>query len=115
MGFSKFGYYDGTGNADGPFIYTGFKPAYLLIKGITVGNNWILWDNTRTPVNECDNVYYPDLQQANATSGNDMDLLSNGFKIRGTNSNYNGDYIYAYWAFAEHPFIGDGTNPCPAR
>ena len=113
-GYSKFGFYEGNGSSQGPFVNLGFKPAWLLIKGINIGNNWILWDNQRSPFNERDKVYYPDLQQAQTTSGNDMDFLANGFKCRGTNSNYNGSYKYAYWAFAEHPFIGDGTNPCTA-
>ena len=114
-GYSKFGTYLGNGSSNGPLINTGFKPAYLLIKAINNGSPWILWDNTRTPFNECDNVYYPNIQDANATSGNDMDLLSDGFKCRGSAQDYNSSYVYAYWAFAEHPFLGDGTNPCTAR
>ena len=114
-GYFKTGSYSGNGNSDGPFIYTGFKPAFVMIKGYNIGNNWIVWDNKRSVINPCDNVIYPDLTQAETTSGNDLDFLSNGFKCRGTNSNYNGSYIYLYWAFAEHPFVGDGTNPVTAR
>jgi len=114
-GFSKFGRFSGNNNADGPFIYTGFKPAFVMIKGYTIGNNWIIWDNKRSVINPCDNVLYTDLSQAETTSGNDLDFLSNGFKCRGTNSNYNGSYDYLYWAWAEHPFVGDGTSPVTAR
>tara|TARA_R100001015_G_C4613246_1_gene168885 strand:- start:43 stop:1080 length:1038 start_codon:yes stop_codon:yes gene_type:complete len=114
-GFSKFGRFSGNNNANGPFIYTGFKPAFVMIKGYTIGNNWIIWDNKRSVINPCDNVLYPDLDQAEATSGNDLDFLSNGFKCRGTNSNYNGSYDYLYWAWAEHPFVGDGISPVTAR
>jgi hypothetical protein len=114
-GFSKFGRFTGSNDTDGPFIYTGFKPAFVMIKGYTIGNNWIVWDNKRSTFNPCDNVLYPDLDQAETTSGNDLDFLSNGFKCRGSNSNYNGSYDYLYWAWAEHPFIGDGTSPVTAR
>ena len=116
-GFSKFGLYFGNGGSNGPTVFTGFKPLLLIIKcASNAGTNWIMWDNKRSSINPCDNVLYPDLSQAEATSGNDMDFLSNGFKCRGTNSNYNGsDRSYIYMAFAEHPFLGDGTNPCTAR
>ena len=115
-GFSKFGSYSGNGSADGPFIYTGFRPAWLMIKCTSHGNNWIMWDNKRSVINPCDNVLYPDLTQAETTSGNDLDFLSNGFKCRGTNSNYNGSSrTYIYMAFASHSFVGDGTNPVTAR
>ena len=116
-GFSKIGLYKGNGSANGPYVYTGFKPSFLLVKCLSPsGRNWILWDNKRSLINPCDNVLYPDLSQAETTSGNDMDFLSNGFKPRGTNSNYNeSSRNYTYMAFAEHPFIGDGTNPVTAR
>ena len=114
-GFSKFGKYTGTGNADGTFIYTGFKPAFVMIKGYTIGTPWIIWDNKRSPFNPGDNVVYPNITDAEATSGNDIDILSNGFKARGTAQDYNGSYTYLYMAWAEHPFVGDGTNPVTAR
>ena len=114
-GYSKAGKYTGNGNADGPFIHTGFKPKLVMIKGLNIGNNWIVWDTERSKINPCDDALYWDLTQAAATSGNDLDILSNGFKCRGTNSNYNGSYSYGFLAFAERPFIGDGVNPCTAR
>ena len=115
-GYFKTDYYLGNGNANGPFVYTGFKPSLVIIKGWNIGNNWIVWDNKRSLFNPCDNVFYPDLSQAETTSGNDLDFLSNGFKCRGTNSNYNGSYTYIYWAFAEHPFIGSSSiSPVTAR
>ena len=116
-GYSRIGKYTGNGSSQGPMVYTGFKPSFLLVKCISPsGTNWILWDNTRSPINPCDNVLYPDLSQAETTSGNDMDFLSNGFKPRGTNGNYNtSSRNYTFMAFAKHPFIGDGTNPVTAR
>ena len=115
-GFSKFGKFIGNGNADGSFIYTGFKPSLVIIKSSSHGNNWIMWDNKRSVINPCDNILYPDLTQAETTSGNDLDFLSNGFKCRGTNTNYNGSSrTYVYMAFASHPFVGDGTSPVTAR
>ena len=114
-GYSRAGKYSGNGNADGQFIYTGFKPKLIMIKGLNIGNNWIVWDTERSKINPCDDALYWDLAQAAATSGNDLDILSNGFKCRGTNSNYNGSYSYGYLAFAENPFVGDGTNPTTAR
>ena len=116
-GYSRIGKYTGNGSSQGPMVYTGFKPSFLLVKCLSPGGtNWILWDNARSRINPCDNVLYPDLSQAETASGNDMDFLSNGFKPRGTNGNYNtSSRNYTYMAFAEHPFIGDGTNPVTAR
>ena len=114
-GFSKFGRYTGSNDSDGPFIYTGFKPAFVMMKGYTIGTPWIIWDNKRSTFNPCDNVLYPNITDAEATSGNDLDILSNGFKPRGSAQDYNGSYDYLYFAWAEHPFIGDGTSPVTAR
>ncbi len=105
-GFSKFGSYTGNGAADGPFIYTGFKPRWVLIKDTTGANNWNLVDTARSTYNPVDSIL-----QANSSSGESgfasqpIDIVSNGFKIRTTvaNSNTSGNtYIYA--AFAEMPF-----------
>jgi hypothetical protein len=114
-GYSLTGSFTGNGNANGSFVYTGFKPKLVMIKGLNIGNNWIVWDSERSKFNPCDDALYWDLSQAAATSGNDLDIYSNGFKCRGTNSNYNGSYIYGFLAFAENPFVGDGTNPTTAR
>ena len=118
-GFSKFGKYTGNGSSDGPFIYTGFRPAWVMIKCFsTSGNGWTIHDNKRMPFNgsSTETTLYASSSQAEQTSGGNLiDFLSNGFKLRGTNTNLNGSRTYIYMAFAEHPFVGDGTNPVTAR
>ena len=105
--YSAFGSYVGNGSSDGPFIYTGFKVAWLLIKNVdTSGETWTIHDSTRDVGNPAEHRLLPnsDGQESTGTSARFKDLLSNGFKIRGTSGeqNTNGEtYIYA--AFAEHP------------
>ena len=104
-GFSAFGSYTGNGSTDGPFVYTGFKPAYVLYKRTNAsGNHWGVMDSTRDPSNVAD-AYLQASSTAAESSTAIMDFLSNGFKLRiaadGTNGN-GSTYIYA--AFAEHPF-----------
>jgi hypothetical protein len=104
-GFSKFGSYTGNGSTDGPFVYCGFKPAFLLTKCTSTANgHWILWDSSRTPTNLATTALTPNNSWAD-TTGFDVDLLSNGFKQRDTETSLNLDgetYIFA--AFAESPF-----------
>jgi hypothetical protein len=103
-GYSAFGSYTGNGSTDGPFIYTGFRPKFVLFKVSTQSINWIIYDTARNTYNTMDLQLYPNLSNAE-TSGANLDILSNGFKIRssGTGINSNTDtYIYA--AFAENPF-----------
>jgi hypothetical protein len=106
-GYSRFGSYVGNGSTDGPFVYTGFRPAFILTKDITTGSFW--WemvDSARSSFNPSNKTLYANVSDAEYTSsGYDKDLLSNGFKIRGTNGGQNtsgSTYIYA--AFAESPF-----------
>jgi len=103
-GYSSFGSYTGNASTDGPFVYTGFRPAWVLVKRTDAANNWILWDTTRNTYNQIDDNLYPD---SAAAENNDpgIDALSNGFKIRGTAlfSNASGG-TYIYMAFAENPF-----------
>lgn len=117
-GFSAFGSYTGNGAADGPFISTGFKPAFVLVKrSSAAGNDWFIWDTARNTYNVATTVLSPN--QAYAESGigsQSIDLLSNGFKLRDSSANKNGSgstYIYA--AFAENPFGGENTSPATAR
>ena len=113
-GFSKFGSYEGNASADGTFVYTGFKPAFLMIKDIDNTRNWIMLDNARDPFNPTDKG----LSSSNANaenSGNSIDFVSNGFKFRSSSTSFNTSSTYIYMAFAEHPFVGDGTNPVTAR
>ncbi len=115
-GYSKFGSYTGNSSADGTFIYTGFKPAWVMIKNsTTAGDSWQLWDNKRLGYNVDNNPIFPNTSGAEGTS-DISDILSNGFKIRTTASGFNtsGDtYIYA--CFAENPFVSSTGIPCTAR
>ena len=106
-GFSKIGGYTGNGSSDGPFVFTGFKPSWLMIKRETGGTgNWDIFDNQRDPINPADAVLDADANSAEATfSTIKIDLLSNGFKARGTQSNINASgSTYIYVAFAETSF-----------
>ena len=106
QGYSKFGSYTGNGNADGPFVYTGFKPAWLIIKRTSSSGDWLLWDNKRDTSNVTDAVLKPNSNAAENTGYWYFDFLSNGFKIRATDAEINqsgGTLIYM--AFAEHPFV----------
>ena len=109
-GFSKIGSYIGNGSADGTFVYTGFKPFYILMKNNGAGgNSWRIYDKPRDPSNEMDNALFI----TNAEEGNydAIDFLSNGFKIRGTSSAINSSGgTYLYYAIAENPFVSEGTK-----
>jgi hypothetical protein len=102
-GFSKFGSYTGNGSTDGPFVYCGFKPAYVLVKRTDSATSWNVWDNKRNAYNLIDGNLLPDSSSAEIT-GAACDFLSNGFKLRLTgNPNVSGStQIFA--AFAEAPF-----------
>jgi hypothetical protein len=103
-GYSAFGSYTGNGSSDGPFVFTNFRPRYLMIKGSSFsGGNWLIWDTVRATYNAASPVLFANLSNAEDTAP-DVDILSNGFKLRtATNRNTNGEtYIYA--AFAESPF-----------
>jgi len=117
-GFSKFGSYEGNGSTDGPFVYTGFKPAFVMIKVTNGTDNWFIFDNRRSTSggNVVDDYLYPNL--SNAEGGTDiLDFLSNGFKLRTTDGGQNGSSNYIYMAFAESPFTAnvDGGLPTTAR
>jgi hypothetical protein len=117
-GFSKFGKYTGNGSADGPFVWCGFKPAFILVKETSTARDWQLWDRDRSPVNVADDLLFPNGTYAEGVNdpNNGVDMIANGFKIRGSGSGCNqsgGTYIFM--AFAEHPFGGDGVAPATAR
>jgi len=105
-GFSKFGSYTGNGSTDGPFVYTGFRPKFVLIKRTDVTGNWRLHDTSRDTYNVTQAVLYPNLSNAEATGSNEYwDLLSNGFKLRTSDSEQNASGgTYIFMAFAENPF-----------
>ena len=116
-GFSKFGSYTGNGSAsDGTFVYTGFKPAFVMIKRYNAsGHDWILIDNKRVGYNADNNTLLPNSSSAEDT-GNRIDILSNGFKNYNANGseNENGG-TYIYMAFAESPLVGTNNTPATAR
>ena len=103
-GYSKFGGYTGNGDADGTFIYTGFRPAYVVTKEISNTSSWDIHDNKRDPYNVCDKYLLVEDYGLEGTTVI-LDFLSNGFKFRTTNGDRNQDDAdYIYWAFAETPF-----------
>jgi hypothetical protein len=115
-GFSKFGSYTGNGNADGTFVYLGFKPALIILKSSTDAFDWQIYDSTRSPTNPALLTLRPNQTASEVTSGNDLDILSNGFKARDNGSiNNNSGSTYLYMAFAESPFGGENTAPANAR
>jgi len=115
-GYSKFGIYTGNGNADGPFVYTGFRPAWILLKNYGAsGDSWQLHDNKRLGYNVDNNILFPNTSGAESTA-DVIDILSNGFKIRITASGWNSSGVgYIYMAFAESPFVNSNGIPNNAR
>ena len=114
QGFSKFGSYTGNGNANGPFVYTGFRPAFVLQKNTAV-QGWQLQANEREGFNGDNDLLQP--HDSAAESGvNRIDILSNGFKVITTDAGQNTDgQKYVYWAFAEAPFVNSNGVPGNAR
>ena len=104
-GFSSIGRYTGNGSADGPFVYTGFRPKFVLIKRIdSAGNNWRIWDTARATYNAGLLALFPNVSDAEDSVTDTYDLVSNGFKLRtsGTGLNASGG-TYIYMCFAENP------------
>jgi len=118
QGFSKFGSYTGNGNADGTFVYTGFRPAWVMVKKSSGTNAWLIHDVKRSTLNPMDNQLFASTNGAEDTTStnNNFDFLSNGFKARNTGDAYNGSSgTYIYMAFAEAPFVNSNGVPCNAR
>ena len=121
QGFSKFGSYTGNGNADGPFLFCGFKPSFLLLKNASDGaKNWEMLDNRRpsSGQNPADDILFPDTSDAESHSQTDrlLDFVSNGIKIRGNSAQMNGSgNTFIYMAFAEAPLVGSNNVPATAR
>ena len=105
-GYSAFGSYTGNGSTDGPFVYLGFRPKYLLVKSSSLAQNWTIFDSSRNPYNAADLLLYPQYSNAeNQDTGQAIDLISNGFKVRNSNANENTNgATYIYIAYAENPF-----------
>jgi hypothetical protein len=116
QGFSKFGSYTGNGNADGPFVYTGFKPAFVIAKlSSSSGGSWNIFDNKREGYNVDNDALFADVSGAETTTDY-LDFLSNGFKIKRNSSDINSSgETYIYMAFAESPFVNSNGVPNNAR
>ena len=116
-GYSKFGGFTGNGNADGPYLYCGFRPAYVMIKKTSGVNEYGVWDNKRSTFNVTDDIIYANLTNTEAAdNANGLDFVGNGFKIKASGDLFNangGSYIFM--AFAEAPFVNSNGVPCNAR
>ena len=116
QGYSKFGKYVGNGNANGSFVYTGFKPAMIILKRTDATNNWLIYDHKRSGYNPKQDKLYPDDASAEDASTTSVDLLSNGFKLRASSASQNASGgTYIYMAFAENPFTTSTGIPTTAR
>ena len=116
QGYSKFGSYTGNGNADGAFVHTGFRPAWIMGKRSSGGHGWFLFDDVRDNHNPTNQLLEPHLDNAETNDSFDIDILSNGFKLRGSENTINGSgESYIYMAFARHPFVSSKGVPTPAR
>ena len=113
QGFSKFGSYTGNGNADGTFVYTGFKPAMVIYKRSDGTEGWLIQDNRRPGYNPMGGNLFPNVNNAESTDAR-FDFLSNGFKARSGNQNTSGS-THIYMAFASAPLVGSNNVPCTAR
>ncbi len=116
-GYSKFGSYTGNGNADGTFVYTGFKPAFVIQKVTNTTAQWNMHDSVRDPFNQVNRLLYPSNSNAEENNISDqMDFLSNGFKFKNTGAASNGSgNTYIYMSFAESPFVTSTGIPTTAR
>jgi len=114
-GYSRIGSYTGNGSSDGTFVYTGFKPSWIIIKRHNSTGNWFIFDNKRDGFNSENYRLQADSTAVEADPG-EFEILSNGFKIRFTSGNVNGSGgKYIYMAFAEHPFVSSKGVPTTAR
>jgi hypothetical protein len=102
-GFSKFGSYVGNANANGTFVWCGFRPAFILIKARTAADAWLIYDNQRNSFNVASTNLVPNTTAADATISG-IDFLSNGFKLRTVTTTPNAAQTYIFAAFAESPF-----------
>ena len=95
----------GNGSTDGPFVACGFRPRFVLIRNSSIVADWDILDTSRDPYNVASHDLYPDSASAESSATNRLDILSNGFKLRDSNTFLNGSgNIVIYAAFAENPF-----------
>jgi len=118
-GYSKFGSYVGDGNADGTFVYTGFKPSFVMIKYVAPNGgvgSWHMYDNKRIGYNTENDYVQANTSSSENSDTDQIDLLSNGFKCRATGSDSNeSGSTYIFMAFAEAPLVGSNNIPATAR
>ena len=115
QGYSKFGRYNGNGNTDGPFIYTGFQPAWIMTKRTDNTGSWLIHDNERNGLNP-DNDELEVNTNSQEVSNDRLDIVSNGFKIRNSAGYVNtSNATYVYMAFAKHPFVSSEGVPTTTR
>ncbi len=115
-GYSKFGSYTGNGSTDGTFIYTGFKPAFVMGKASSRVENWYMFDNKRDNFNPCEQLLKADENSAEFSGSDIIDFTSQGFKLRSTNEKWNeSGSTYIFMAFAESPFVTSTGIPTTAR
>jgi len=115
-GYSKIGSFTGNGNADGTFIYTGFRPAFILVRASNLVTNFHLYDNKRDPINRADIILRANASNAEATNSEfAYDFVSNGFKARSSSSEFNGSgNTFIYYAVGQS-LVGSNNVPCTAR
>ena len=114
-GYSKFGSYTGNGNADGPFVYTGFKPAFLIVKAYSHAQDWEIFDNKRSIFNPLDEYLVANDSAAEGSSGTAIDIFSNGWKPRSAGACNVSGGTFVYMAFAEAPLVGTNNIPATAN
>jgi hypothetical protein len=120
-GFSKAGLYEGNNNADGTFVYTGFKPSFIMIKPKGLARNWTNWDDARSLINPAWNYIYPNLSAAGTNLGYGVagsyaiDFVSNGFKLRNTDDKFNGSGQGMVYLAIGQTLVGSNNTPCTAR
>ena len=116
QGFSRFGSYTGNGNADGTFIYTGFRPAMVLIKRTDATDHWLIYDDQRGYNGDIASLRPNESHSESTASGYEIDILSNGFKARQNHDDINGSgNTYVYMSFAKAPLVNSNGVPCNAR
>jgi len=118
QGFSKFGTFEGNANAAGPFVYCGFRPAFVMIKDIdNSGNSWLISDNKRNSFNVADDRLFADLTNAEnqPSDSGGIDFVSNGFKVRTNDGSTNASGTRIFMAFAESPLVNSNGIPNNAR
>jgi hypothetical protein len=108
--------YTGNASTDGTFVYTGFKPAFVMLKNsASSGTDWQIYDDKRLGYNGGDRSLAPNTTAAEETGQGKIDFLSNGFKLRTTSANQNASALYVYMAFAEEPLVSTNGNAATAR